>query len=183
MMKKFKILLMSLMMISVLVLWGCSSNGTNNTEVGDGNNTVNTTDNADDTGNTNTTDNMNNDNNNNSVVANPSQNNTQQMQNENISIDSIDSIKETVDNAVSKVEKVTVPDGEEERKNQFFNIKEELNSLEDQLDMYDDYLDAQYRQGNISYDDYKKWERKLDELENKLDAAEDKLERMFGIED
>lgn len=142
-MKRFKILTLSLMIFSMALLVGCSSDNTNDANDTSGTNEINA----------------------------------------DISLESINSLKDAANSIVAKVDKATVPDGEEERKNQFFELKKELNSVEDQLDMYDDYLDSQYEQGALSHEQYKKWEKKLDEYEDKIDAAEDKLEKTFGMAD
>lgn len=47
----------------------------------------------------------------------------------------------------------------------------------------DAYIEAQYKQGNLSYEDYRNQEQALEDIEDKLDASEDRLERTFGIND
>ncbi|MGN1166320.1 MAG: hypothetical protein ACI4S2_07855 [Lachnospiraceae bacterium] len=166
-MKKFKFLVLSLMMCLISLLAGCSSNTTSSaTKTNDANEIADNNSTANDT-----------------VTETPDQGNEQKVQNENISVESIASLKETIDNVIAKVDKATPYENSEKRKNQFFELKKELNAVEEQLDVYDDYLDSQYQQGTLSYEDYKKWEQKLDEAEDKIDAAEDKLERTFGIKD
>ena len=44
-------------------------------------------------------------------------------------------------------------------------------------------MEAEYRQGNIAHEEYRKQEQELDALEEKLDSAEDKLELSFGMDD
>lgn len=166
-MKKSGFLTLPLMLLVISLLVGCGSNNTNGT------------DNMNNTGNTNDTGSVAN----NTALENESQGSEQKVQNGNISLESITSLKETINNVIAKVDKVTPLENTEERKNQYFNLKKELNSVEEQLDVYDDYLDSQYQQGTLSREDYKKWEQKLDEAEDKIDAAEDKLERTFGIKD
>lgn len=43
-----------------------------------------------------------------------------------------------------------------ESRTQFFNLKDELDLVDRQLDTYDNYIEAQYKQGNLSYEDYRK---------------------------
>ena len=55
--------------------------------------------------------------------------------------------------------------------------------MEDRLDYYDDDIEMQYRQGELSLEDYRSQEHSLELLEDQLDRAEDTLEYTFGMDD
>jgi len=66
---------------------------------------------------------------------------------------------------------------------QFFNLKQEGNQIDNALDLHEDELERQYRDGTLTREDYKALERELERLEDKLDDSEDILEHIFGIDD
>lgn len=66
---------------------------------------------------------------------------------------------------------------------EFFSLKQEENQVDDALDRHEDELEAQYRNGTLTRNEYKSLERELEALEDQLDNAEDRLELTFGIND
>lgn len=101
----------------------------------------------------------------------------------NATTDTIESLTKVVDEVTAKADSATPSGNTDEKTTQFFNLKDELDLIDQRLDSYEDYIESQYKQGNHSYDDYRSQKRTLKELEDKLDASEDKLERTFGIDD
>lgn len=95
----------------------------------------------------------------------------------------IESLTEQVDTAVAAADGATPAGTDEEKIQQYFEIKSELDKADRVLDDYDNTLEDQYRSGTLSRDDYRTLERQLEALEDKLDNAEDKLEVVFGIDD
>lgn len=104
-------------------------------------------------------------------------------QNANSTLGDITKIEEAVNAVVTKVDGTTPSGTSAEQMEQFFSLKREIEQLDRELDIYDDALEAQYRQGTLTREDYTAQERNVDGLENRLDNAEDKLEIMFGIDD
>lgn len=101
----------------------------------------------------------------------------------NLTPDTTESLTKAVDEVTAKADSA-VPNGNtEEKRAQFFNLKDELDLTDQRLDSFDDYIESQYKQGQLSYEDYRSQEQILENLEDKLDASEDKLERTFGIDD
>lgn len=96
---------------------------------------------------------------------------------------SIDSLTKEVDKIVKKVDVATPSKDTDKKRTEFFLLKDEVNVVENRIDEYDDYLESQYKKGDITYEDYRKKEKELDALEEHLDEAEDKLERTFGMDD
>lgn len=66
---------------------------------------------------------------------------------------------------------------------QFMNLKQEEKQIDRDLDLHEDELEALYRNGSLSRDEYKKLEQELERLEDRLDAAEDTLEYVYDIDD
>ena len=97
--------------------------------------------------------------------------------------DTIESLTSAVEEVTAKADSATPSGNKDESRTQFFNLKDELDLVERRLDTYYDYIEAQYKQGNLSYEDYRNQEQALEDIENKLDASEDRLERTFGIND
>lgn len=97
--------------------------------------------------------------------------------------DTIDSLTNAVDEVTKKADSAIPSDNKDEKKAQFIELKNEIDTVDHRLDKHDDYIENLYKRGEISYDDYRSQEKQLDELEDKLDASEDKLEFNFGIDD
>lgn len=95
----------------------------------------------------------------------------------------MEELTEMVDAFVEKAGAASPTGTESENLEQFFSLKQEENQIDDSLDLHEDELEAQYRQGALTREDYKALERELDKLEDKLDLAEDRLELTFGIKD
>lgn len=101
----------------------------------------------------------------------------------NAQADTIDSIAEAVDEVTKKTDGAVPSGNAEEKRTQFFQLKRELDIVDDRLDAFEDYIEDMYKSGDITYDDYINKDKTLEELEDKLDASEDKLELNFGIDD
>ncbi|MDE6231940.1 MAG: hypothetical protein K2M60_01130 [Lachnospiraceae bacterium] len=97
--------------------------------------------------------------------------------------DTIESLTNAVDEVTKKADSTIPSDNKDEKRAQFIELKNEIDTVDHRLDKYDDYIENLYKRGEISYDDYRNQEKQLDELEDKLDASEDKLEFNFGIDD
>lgn len=97
--------------------------------------------------------------------------------------DTIDSLTKEVSKVAKKVDAAQPSKEKEKKQTEFFQLKEELDVVEERLDAYEDSIESQYRQGSISYEEYKSEEKQLDALEDKLEKWEDKLESSFGLDD
>ncbi len=95
----------------------------------------------------------------------------------------LESLTNLVEAAVNKVDTTKPAGTTDEIQTTFFNIKHELDAIDNQIDSFDDYLESQLRQGLITRDEYRLQEAELEELEDKLDNAEDRLEISFGMDD
>ena len=97
--------------------------------------------------------------------------------------DTLETLETAVNDAVKKADAAKPSGSASEKREQFFTLKHELESVEDRLDYYDDDIEMQYRQGELSLEDYRSQEHSLELLEDQLDRAEDTLEYTFGMDD
>lgn len=97
--------------------------------------------------------------------------------------DTLDTLETVVNDAVKEAEAAKPSGSASEKRERFFTLKHELESVEDRLDYYDDDIEMQYRQGELSLEDYRSQEHSLELLEDQLDRAEDTLEYTFGMDD
>ena len=71
---------------------------------------------------------------------------------------------------------------DEENMAQLLEWKREGNLIEEELEIYEDELERQYREGTLTREEYLIKEREAELLEYKLEKAEDALEYTFGID-
>lgn len=87
-----------------------------------------------------------------------------------------------VSDIISRVEN-TMPTGtSEEQQTQFFDLKNEIEALENRLDDFDDQVEKSFNTNGITQEEYKKLEQELENLEELLESAENKLEFAFGMD-
>ena len=97
--------------------------------------------------------------------------------------DTVEKLTELVEDYVARAE-ASKPEGtEQEQMDKFLNLKREGNDIEERLDLYEDRLEQKYRNEEISREEYRAEERKIEALEDRLDQAEDTLEAAYGIKD
>ena len=65
----------------------------------------------------------------------------------------------------------------------FFALDSEFNQLETELDSYENQKEAEYRNGSLTWDQYRTLELQLEQIEDRLDNAQDSLELRFGVDD
>lgn len=94
-----------------------------------------------------------------------------------------DTLSKKVADAVAEADAAKPTGTAEENRKLFFEQKTALDALDRELDIYEDNLEAQYRQGALNYTDFRKQDLEVEKLEDNLDDAEDRLENRFGIDD
>jgi len=97
--------------------------------------------------------------------------------------DTLETLTKAVNDAVKKAEDAKANGSNEENQKTFFKIKGELQDVENRLESYEDKIEDDFRQGNLSYEKARDEEIKVERLEDKLDDAEDRLENLFGYDD
>lgn len=123
------------------------------------------------------------------LTATPSSSDSEQsassenVSSENTENDNLDSLTKAVDEAVKKANNTSANGTKEENQKKFFESKGVLQDVENRLERYEDFVEREYRQGNLSYDKARDTEIKIERLEELLDNAEDSLENKFGYDD
>lgn len=87
------------------------------------------------------------------------------------------------DDLISRAGAAEVPGDRDSRINSFFELDSEFNSLELEIDTYEDQKEAECRSGSLSWDDYRTLELQLEQIDERLGNAQDQLEVRFGIDD
>ncbi|MGZ7151273.1 hypothetical protein [Bacillus sp. BC08] len=95
----------------------------------------------------------------------------------------IQDFKNEVTAIVEKANNTKPVGAKEENLNTYFAAKKEIDQLDDKIDLSDNQLEADYRAGTITIEQYKAQEREHDILEDQLEQAENALEARFGIDD
>lgn len=95
----------------------------------------------------------------------------------------IQDFKNEVAAIVEKANNTKPVGAKEENLNTYLATKKEIDQLDDKIDLSDNQLEADYRTGTITIEQYKAQEREHDILEDQLEKAENALEARFGIDD
>ncbi|MGF9854783.1 hypothetical protein ABHN09_25000 [Bacillus paramobilis] len=95
----------------------------------------------------------------------------------------IQDFKNEVTSIVEKANNTKPVGSKEENLNTYLTAKKEIDQLDDKVDLSDNQLEADYRAGTITIEQYKAQEREHDILEDQLGQAENALEARFGIDD
>lgn len=95
----------------------------------------------------------------------------------------LEELSSEVDTVISRI-MTSMPFGtRRDQYNQFIIFRQQIEELEDNIDMLEDRVKADYRAGKITRAEYRNTDRLLDSLEDRLDRAEDYLERIFRVDD
>lgn len=93
------------------------------------------------------------------------------------------SLTNATNEMVNKMNNAQPPNDFNQRRNQFYALKQEMQQVENQIDTTDDRAELDYKTGKMTYEEYRNLELQLDALDNQLDRAKDDLEYRFGIDD
>lgn len=95
----------------------------------------------------------------------------------------MEDLAKRADDAAATAGKVAVPSSAADRPQAYFDAKAPLESLEHELDVLDDAIEAAYAQGSITREDVWTLEQREDAIDDVLDRAEDDLELRMGVDD
>lgn len=95
----------------------------------------------------------------------------------------IQDFKNEVSSIIEKANNTKPVGAKEEDLNTYLAAKKEIDQLDDKIDLSDNQLEADYRAGTITVEQYQTQEREQDILEDQLEQAENALEARFGIDD
>ena len=94
----------------------------------------------------------------------------------------IQDFKNEVSSIIEKANN-TKPVGTKEEDLNTYLAEKKIDQLDDKIDLSDNQLEADYRAGTITIEQYQTQEREQDILEDQLEHAENALEARFGIDD
>jgi len=97
--------------------------------------------------------------------------------------DTLDTLSDAVNDITNKAEKLVSDGPSNQNQEDFFTLQGEFHEIENRLDNYEDHIEYELRQGNLSHDEARKAEYELEKLEDILDNAEEKFEYAFGYDD
>lgn len=95
----------------------------------------------------------------------------------------IASYNEEAQSIADSISNLSTPSTRSEAISLFFEWKYTIEDLETKLDRYEDSLKVMYRNNELSYTDYRTFERQLENIEDILDEAEDTLEFITNYDD
>lgn len=95
----------------------------------------------------------------------------------------IDSYTTKVNNFVTNTQNVTPVNTVQEKTDQFNALDVEGDTLEDELDLLEDRIEADYTANKLSTLNYQSLDATVENLEEQIDQATDSLELLLGIED
>ena len=95
----------------------------------------------------------------------------------------IQGYSDRAEDLISRANAAEVPGDNGARIDAFFALDSEFNQLETELDSYKNQKEAEYRNGALTWDQYRSLELQLEQTEDRLDNAQDALELCFGIDD
>lgn len=95
----------------------------------------------------------------------------------------IEDFQKKAKNINQSISSLTIPSKRSETIDLYFEWKYKIEDLENQLDRYEDSLERMYRSNELSYTDYRNFDRQVENIENILDRAEDELEFQTNYDD
>lgn len=93
-----------------------------------------------------------------------------------------DQLTASITTILKKVQE-TIPTGtNSEQMTQFLALNQEIETLENQLDVYEDQIEVQFQSNQITANQFRTTDNEIEALENQLNQAEDILERVFQLD-
>ena len=84
---------------------------------------------------------------------------------------------------LSSINNITTPSNRDDALSLHREWESKIESLDNELDNYDDTLERMYKRGELSRSDYNSYERQIEAIENTLEQAEETLEYRTGYDD
>ena len=84
---------------------------------------------------------------------------------------------------LSSINNIATPSNRNDALSLYREWESKIESLDNELDNYDDTLERMYKRGELSRSDYNSYERQIEAIENTLEQAEETLEYRTGYDD
>lgn len=122
--------------------------------------------------------------NSNSSSSSSSNNNSSSSNTNTSSISStISGYESEAESILSSINNITTPSNRDDTLSLYREWESKIESLDNELDYYDDTLERMYKRGELSRSDYNSYERQIEAIENTLEQAEETLEYRTGYDD
>ena len=122
--------------------------------------------------------------NSNSSSSSSSNNNSSSSNTNTSSISStISGYESEAESILSSINNITTPSNRDDALSLYREWESKIESLDNELDNYDDTLERMYKRGELSRSDYNSYERQIEAIENTLEQAEETLEYRTGYDD
>ena len=87
------------------------------------------------------------------------------------------------DELIAEADAATPPADRSELIQMYFDYDSRFEALEHEIDLYDDQKELEYRNGAITFEQYRQIDIQLDTIEHKMDVSIESLEWRFGVDD
>lgn len=88
-----------------------------------------------------------------------------------------------LDDKVTQQEKAVASFPKDGGRQKFNSLNSDLKAVDAEIDRLDDEMERAYKNGNLTLEEYRTLDSRVDALEDRIDAAEDTLERVSGYDD
>lgn len=95
----------------------------------------------------------------------------------------LDNYQTEANDISTDIDNLKVSSNRSETINLFFKWKATIEELDTKLDYYENELESLYLNNELSYSDYRKYDRVIEDIENILDKAENNLEYKTNYDD
>ena len=112
-----------------------------------------------------------------------SSNNSSSSANTSSISSTISGYESEAESILSSINNITTPSTRDEAASLYREWESKIESLDNELDNYDDTLERMYKRGELSRSDYNSYERQIEAIENTLEQAEETLEYRTGYDD
>lgn len=112
-----------------------------------------------------------------------SSNNSSSSANTSSISSTISGYKSEAESILSSINNIATPSTRDEAASLYREWESKIESLDNELDNYDDTLERMYKRGELSRSDYNSYEHQIEKIENILEQAEETLEYRTGYDD
>ena len=122
--------------------------------------------------------------NSNSSSSSSSNNNSSSSNTNTSSISStISGYASEAESILSSINNITTPSNRNDALSLYREWESKIESLDNELDNYDDTLERMYKRGELSRSNYNSYEHQIEKIENTLEQAEETLKYRTGYDD
>ncbi len=112
-----------------------------------------------------------------------SSNNSSSSANTSSISSTISGYKSEAESILSSINNIATSSTRDEAASLYREWESKIESLDKELDNYDDTIERMYKRGELSRSDYNSYERQIEAIENNLEQAEETLEYRTGYDD